>query len=592
MVALYLHSTFVNDTSEAAPRSIRALIDGHRLTTAAMSVTSTLGGLTEALFLVLATRLAFAVTKDQDEVGVIAGRSLSLNAAVLLAFALVVTRFLLSMIVTRLATSMTERITVNLRRMLLHSFLHASWSRQQADRGGRLQELMTNYAYAGSTMVASFTGLLSAAFGLAALLALAVAVDPLGSIGVIVGVGVVGSMLRPLRKVIRRRSASTSTAGMAFATGTGEVANLGLELQVFGVQEPVERHVSQLIDVGSAKSYRLGIARGLVPNLYACLAYLVLVSALGLATLSDSTDLTSLGAVMLVMLRSLSYGQNIQVHAASIASNRAFVVELADEIDSYRAAAVATDGEPVTWVGPLTLEDVSFEYHPGEPVLSHVDATIQPLEVVGIIGPSGSGKTTLVQLLLGLRPPTSGRVLADGRDIATLARREWVRKVTFVPQTPRLISGTIADNIRFFRDGITDAQVERAARLAHVHDDVVGFPEGYQRDVGDGGGQLSGGQQQRLCIARALVESPDVLILDEPTSALDVRSESLIRETLADLRHQMSVVVIAHRMSTLEICDRIMVIQGGELKAFDTPQRLQGESEFYREALTLSGLRG
>lgn len=557
-----------------------------------MSITSTLGGLTEALFLVLATRLAFAVTKGQDDVGVLAGRSLSVNAAVLLAFALVISRFLLSMVVTRLATSMTERITVGLRRLLLHSFLHASWARQQADRGGHLQELMTNYAYAGSTMVASFTGMLSAAFGLGALLTLAVAVDPLGAIGVIVGVGVVGSMLRPLRKVIRRRSAATSAAGMAFATGTGEVANLGLELQVFGVQEPVERHVSQLIDAGSAKSYRLGIARGLVPNLYACLAYLVLVTALGLATLTDSTDLTSLGAVMLVMLRSLSYGQNIQVHAAAIASNRAFVAELADEIDSYRAAAVATDGEPVGWVGPLTLDHVGFEYHPGEPVLSDLDATIQPLEVVGIIGPSGSGKTTLVQLLLGLRPPTSGRVLADGRDIATLARREWVRKVTFVPQTPRLIRGTIADNIRFFRDDISDEQVERAAKLAHVHDDVVGFPEGYQREVGEGGGQLSGGQQQRLCIARALVESPDVLILDEPTSALDVRSESLIRETLAELRHQMSVVVIAHRMSTLEICDRIMVIQGGVLKAFDTPERLQGESEFYREALTLSGLGG
>jgi len=379
---------------------------------------------------------------------------------------------------------------------------------------------------------------------------------------------------------------------MALSTGMGEMANLGLELQVFGVQDPVEQRVHRLIADGSSSDYRLGVSRGLVPNLYTGLAYLVLVIALGLATLSDAASLTSLGAVMLVMLRSLSYGQQIQVSAAAITSARQYVVELADEIDSYRAALVVDDGGVVGSVGPLQLDEVTFEYHPGQPVLSGLTATIEPCEVVGVIGPSGSGKTTLVQLLLGLRRPTSGRVLADGRDIATFARREWVRKVTFVPQSPRLVRGTIADNIRFFRDDVTDEQVERAARLAHLHVDVMGFPEGYGRDVGEGGGQLSGGQQQRLCIARALVESPDVLILDEPTSSLDVRSEALVRETLSELRKQMTIIIIAHRMSTLDICDRIMIIQHGVLKAFDTPQRLQAESAFYREALVLSGLGG
>jgi len=388
------------------------------------------------------------------------------------------------------------------------------------------------------------------------------------------------------------RSSEASATNMAFATGMGEMANLGLELQVFGVQDPVEQRVHRLIDDGSSSAYRLGVARGLVPSLYTGLAYLVLVIALGLATLSKSASLTSLGAVMLVMLRSLSYGQQIQVSVASIASVRPYVVELADEIDSYRAAAVVDDGAAVGAVGPLQLDGVTFEYHVGQPTLSGLSATIQPCEVVGVIGPSGSGKTTLVQLLLGLRRPTSGRVLADGRDISTFARSEWVRKVTFVPQSPRMVRGTIADNIRFFREGITDAEVERAAKLAHLHDDVLGFPDGYGRDVGEGGGQLSGGQQQRLCIARALVESPDVLILDEPTSSLDVRSEALVRETLGELRKRMTIIVIAHRMSTLETCDRIMVIQHGVLKAFDTPQRLQAESAFYREALVLSGLGG
>jgi len=580
----------VDDARKFNPRSLRGLVRGHRAATLSIAAASSFSGLCEAVFLVLATRLAFAVTKGQKEMGVLAGRALTVHSAVLLALALVVARFVLSLVGSWLATRMTVTITSRLRRNLMHSFLHASWARQQADRSGRLQELMTNYANAGSTLVANFTGVVSAAFGLASLLALAVAVDPLGALGVIIGVGGLGSILRPLRKIIRSRSEAASASGMDFATRMGELTNLGLELQVFGVQDQVESAVDEVVEKTSLTAYRLNIARGLVPNLYTGLAYLVLVLALALATLTASASLTSLGAVMLVMLRSLSYGQQIQVSSAAITSTQPYVVELADEIDSYRSAAVLDTGIAVGSVGTLALEHVGFEYYEGQPVLSDLDATIAQREVIGVIGPSGSGKTTLVQLLLGLRAPTTGRVLVDGRDISTFSRREWVRKVTFVPQSPRLIRGSVADNIRFFREGVTDEQVERAARLAHLHEDVSGFPEGYARDVGEGGGQLSGGQQQRLCIARALVESPDVLILDEPTSALDVRSEALIRETLDELRSQMTIIVIAHRMSTLDICDRIMVIQHGEMKAFDTPERLGRESAFYREALSLSGL--
>jgi ABC-type multidrug transport system fused ATPase/permease subunit len=194
-------------------------------------------------------------------------------------------------------------------------------------------------------------------------------------------------------------------------------------------------------------------------------------------------------------------------------------------------------------------------------------------------------------VLLGLRDPDKGRVLAGGRDISTFDRAEWARKVTFVPQAAHLIAGTIGDNIRFLRDNVSQVDIERAARLAHLHEDVLGFQEGYERQVGKHGGHLSGGQQQRLCIARALVEQPEVLILDEPTSALDVRSEHLIRNTLQALRDRMTVIVIAHRLSTLSICDRIMVIKDGELKEFDAPSVLEQSSDFYREALALSGMR-
>ena len=161
--------------------------------------------------------------------------------------------------------------------------------------------------------------------------------------------------------------------------------------------------------------------------------------------------------------------------------------------------------------------------------------------------------------------------------------------MTFVPQQAHLIAGTISDNIRFFRDDVSDEDVKRAARLAHIDEDVSRFHDGYQHEVGEQGSHLSGGQAQRLIIARALVESPDVLILDEPTSALDVRSEHLVRETLRELGNHMTVMIIAHRLSTLDICDRIMVISENRLVAFDTPSNLAQTNDFYRNSLRLSG---
>jgi ATP-binding cassette subfamily B protein len=562
---------------------IRTLIRGHRVATVSMAVASTLGGLAEAAFLVVATRLALAVSDGAGTAELFLGRSMSMGAGLWLALALVVVRFALAWFSNRLAADMGVRVAADLRGRLASAFLHASWGRQQSERVGRLQELMTAYATSGSQLVGGFTGALTSTFGLVAMLALAIAVSPVGALVVIAAVAVLGMALRPVRARLRTRSVETSDTGMAFATGLGEMANLGLELQVFGVQDQMEQRMRALIDEGSERNRGLAALRGLVPHLYTTLAFLALVGALALASWSDAANIGSLGAVMLVMLRSLSYGQQLQVSWAVITTAGPYVDELEDQIRSYTDAAVNEEGESLDRVGTLEFRGVSFEYTPGEPVLSDIDVSIAEHEVVGIIGPSGSGKTTLVQLLLGLRSPTSGQVLAGGRPVSSFLRSDWVRRVTFVPQQPRLVRGSIADNIRFFRDGVDDHAVQRAARLAHLHDDVVAMPEGYAREVGESGGALSGGQQQRVCIARALVEDPQVLVLDEPTSALDGGSEVLVRQTLAELGTHMTVVIIAHRMSTLDICDRLMVVQDGRVVAFDTPERLRADSEFYRQ---------
>jgi ATP-binding cassette, subfamily B, bacterial len=208
-------------------------------------------------------------------------------------------------------------------------------------------------------------------------------------------------------------------------------------------------------------------------------------------------------------------------------------------------------------------------------------------ETVGIVGPSGAGKSTLVQILLRLREPTTGVYLVNGVPASTVSSEDWHRVVACVPQDPRLIDGSVLDNIRFFRE-IDDEMVERAARLAQIHDDVVAWPSGYETMVGQRADAVSGGQRQRICLARALAGEPDVLVLDEPTSSLDLRSESLIQESLATLSGRITLFVVSHRLSMLSACDRVMVLSAGRIEAFDGTDNLEQTNAFFQGAVALT----
>jgi ABC-type multidrug transport system fused ATPase/permease subunit len=569
----------------------RLVLHGHKRAVGTIAVTAFVGGLCEALFLVTITRTAFAIKDRQGHVGISSHWSLSLGSVLLLAVILIAMRLALSAYASWESAQVSTRVVARLRQRLTDTFLEASWEVQQAQRSGSLQELLTSYSSQAAGLMGSLTSGVVVLANLVALLGMALAVNPVGALALVVSVTVLGSVLRPLRSGVKRRARTVTSAGMEFAISVNEISELGLELHVFQVQDKAKARVGEAIERVRALNATFQFVAGLSSPVYTGLAYLAIVGALAAVAASNTTNLTSLGATMLVMLRSLSYGQGAQGAYIGVSTAMPAIEELQHRLELFHASRHVDDGQPVRHVGTIAMEKVSFAYAQGKTVLRDISFTIAPHEIIGIVGPSGAGKSTLVQLLLGLREPCHGRVLAGGRDISALDRAEWARRVTFVPQQAHLISGTIADNIRFLRDGVSQDDIERAARLAHLHEDIQAFPEGYERQVGKHGGHLSGGQQQRLCIARALVEQPDVLILDEPTSALDVRSEHLIRTTLLSLKDRMTVIVIAHRLSTLTICDRIMVIKEGELKGFDTPLGLEHSSDFYREALVLSGMR-
>jgi ABC-type multidrug transport system fused ATPase/permease subunit len=233
--------------------------------------------------------------------------------------------------------------------------------------------------------------------------------------------------------------------------------------------------------------------------------------------------------------------------------------------------------------GEVVVDDVSFAYEPGTPVLKGVSLRAPAGSTTALVGSSGSGKSTLVSLIMSFNRPDAGRITVDGHDLAQVKLGDYRRQLGVVLQENFLFDGTIADNVRFARPDATRAEVEEVSRLAHAHDFVSGFPDGYDTVVGERGIKLSGGQRQRIAIARALLADPRILILDEATSSLDSESEALIQAGLERLRHGRTSFVIAHRLSTIRRADQILVLEGGEIVERGTHDQLYARGGRYRE---------
>ena len=231
--------------------------------------------------------------------------------------------------------------------------------------------------------------------------------------------------------------------------------------------------------------------------------------------------------------------------------------------------------------GALSFENVSFNYDNKIPVLKNISFSCKPGMMVALVGPTGVGKTTATQLISRFYDPVEGRILIDGHDIKKVTLESLRHNISPVLQDTFLFNGSIAENIGYARPDATRAEIEKAAKAANIHEDILAMPDGYETQVGERGLRLSGGQKQRVAIARAILRNSPIIILDEATASVDVQTERQIQAAIGELAGKRTIIAIAHRLSTIMNADLILVIHEGEIVEQGTHDDLMAQRGFY-----------
>lgn len=340
-------------------------------------------------------------------------------------------------------------------------------------------------------------------------------------------------------------------------------------VKAFTMEQELEKKVNKIIQTAEARSNRIARLSERTSPLTETFAGFSIASVLAYAAFRSIYDNVPPGAFFaFVTALLLAYDPARRLAKLQVQMDRAVVnAQMIYALLDLQPAQREKPGAPDLAISEakVELKNVAFSYTDGAPILRGVSLVAEGGKTTALVGPSGAGKSTIINLIPRFYDPAEGEILVDGQNIADVTKSSLRHQLAYVSQQPYMFEGSIRDNIRYGRPEATDEEVEEAAKLAHAHDFIMAQPEGYETAVGENGVTLSGGQRQRLSIARALVRNAPILLLDEATSALDNESEAAVQKALDTAMHGRTVIVIAHRLSTVVNADKIVVMQDGRV---------------------------
>lgn len=394
------------------------------------------------------------------------------------------------------------------------------------------------------------------------------------------------SMLFIVRPLLKR----TNNIGNYMANTDRRVSQFVTEhiigmkaVKAAGVERKVYAAGAELFNTLHSLYVRLSTVRSLSTSFFQPFAMVYIIILFTLTYHSGSFDIVSFAATLYLIQKIFTYLESTQ---AALQGTRE-LIPYAVHVDEFKQELLIAQETPHTELemleiqSPITFEDVSFEYSEEKKVLDSISFTIPPGKTTAIIGPSGAGKTSVADLLLRLFTPTRGKIMINEINYQDFSLESLRSVLGYVAQDPFLLHASIVENVRFYRNEITDTEILNALQAANLTEFIDSLPEGKETVVGDRGVMLSGGQRQRISLARALAGSPQMLILDEATSALDRESEALIQKSIEALHGKITVVVIAHRLQTIQNADKIIVLEKGRVIEEGSPKELLSNPNSY-----------
>jgi ATP-binding cassette subfamily B protein len=469
----------------------------------------------------------------------------------------------------RLTVRLSQTTTASLRRDLFADVGRLPLRFYDTHSSGDLMSRLTNDVDTiGATMSQNVTQLFSGSISILGTFLAMLFLSPLLTLITVIIVPLMILWTRGIttvtRKLFRRQSAQLG----ALNGYIEEIVSGEKVVQLFSREERVKEDFALLnekLRQSNTLAQCVSGIMGPMMNMMNNLSYLVVAAAGGYFVVGGAV---SVGKVFAFLQYKRQFSNPINqlanlyntIQSALAAAERIF--EVMDQ-EPERDEAGARDLESIR--GEIFFDEVTFSYLPGTPVLKNARFSATPGERVAIVGPTGAGKTTIISLLTRFYDSDRGVILIDGLNVRQIRRDSLRQKVGMVLQDTYLFSETVRDNIRYGAPRASDAQVERAARMANAHQFIIHLPQGYDTILADNGSNLSQGQRQLLAIARAILAAPQVLILDEATSSVDTRTELRIQEALLALMKNRTSLIIAHRLSTIRRADKILVINAGEI---------------------------